>query len=1275
MASQQGQGAGGPGGYQQPQQGSMNGQFRPPAPPGTQLGRPPFPPGTNGFPGRPPPPGSQFARPSGPGLAPGQQPPQLARPGSTGPGPFPQQGRPGQPPMPNPQQRVMSPPGQGGVPAYPQQQLPPRNGGLTPAPPGEQGRASPRPGMPPMPQGARPFQPGALQGRPGVPQQQPQQGPGNPQSLHAQMSNMNLGQQGGSAAAPATALSPPPAEGAAAASSKNKRSARAYHQQEEVAPAGQQGGLGPHGYGQPQQADWQAEAAARVAAYESQLEGDADAALDQYPGQRNVLSPEQAAANQQRLASMQAQAQGQRGQLQAPGGAGGAFMQSMPITPGPPGPHTPGAPMQSGFAHQQAGQPGGISQPPHQAGQRFAGPRSKIDPDQIPAPVEAQDADQEFFDKEWFATCGRGGLPLSTTDFGAVDQGNCSPKHMRLTTYSLPFSDELASMSQLPISLVVQPFAQQRPDELPVPVVECGPSGPPRCKRCRAYINPWAIFVEGGQKWCCNLCGTATDVAPDYFCNLDMGGRRVDFEQRPELSRGTVEFRVPKEYWAVQASPPASVLLPVAPALSLTETAKLSPRPDNAPSEAFAGSTMGLGGQGGQAAKAATKAASEALSNTLTIGQGRTTVRAPRPMTYFFAIDVSFSAVRCGSLQKCIESIRETLYGPRGASGTNSEAANEEAPGFGLPHGSRVVILTFDRALHFYNLLPSLEQAQMLVVADIDEPFVPISEGLLADPWDSKSQIEGLLDSLPTMFAENSASEAALGAVVRGVQATLSTIGGQANIFLSTIPTLGPGALKHREDTKLYGTDKERNLFIPQDGWYRGVAEECVEAGIGINVFFFPSQYIDVATIGTLSGVTGGELFFHPRFDPVRDGVKLDAQIKRAVLRETGYNSTMRIRCSNGLHVTDHFGNFLQRNSTDLEFANVDADKSIAALIKHEAKLDEKQEAHFQCAILYTTASGERRVRCSNLAVPVTSLLGNVFRYADLDSTVAYFMKESISLAHTKSLRDVRHYLTERCVKILLAYRRNCASSTSPGQLILPESFKLLPLYALGINKTKAIKGGNVTSDVRTYHMRTLRGMGTNLIMSALYPRMIALHRMSDDDGEPIKIQQTNGDGSETQVEGMRIKCPPLLRPSYQRMEAHGAYLLENGDMCILWLGSQVNPRLLDDLYGVNSLEELDPRMTTLPKLPTKLSKQVRTLVQSFATQRSKPALPVFIARQNRDGMEVELANNLVEDQNNDMMSYVDYLCHVHRVISSEVSGAGNAGKTDGADAGYWRSW
>lgn len=76
----------------------------------------------------------------------------------------------------------------------------------------------------------------------------------------------------------------------------------------------------------------------------------------------------------------------------------------------------------------------------------------------------------------------------------------------------------------------------------------------------------------------------------------------------------------------------------------------------------------------------------------------------------------------------------------------------------------------------------------------------------------------------------------------------------------------------------------------------------------------------------------------------------------------------------------------------------MDADKAIAARIKHEGKLDEKVDAHFQCAVLYTSAAGQRRVRVHNLAVPVTSLLANVFRFADMDTTIAYVAKDCTSL-------------------------------------------------------------------------------------------------------------------------------------------------------------------------------------------------------------------------------------------------------------------------------------
>lgn len=36
---------------------------------------------------------------------------------------------------------------------------------------------------------------------------------------------------------------------------------------------------------------------------------------------------------------------------------------------------------------------------------------------------------------------------------------------------------------------------------------------------------------------------------------------------------------------------------------------------------------------------------------------------------------------------------------------------------------------------------------------------------------------------------------------------------------------------------------------------------------------------------------------------------------------------------------------------------------------------------------------------------------------------------------------------------------------------------------------------------------------------------------------------------------------------------------IENGEIAILWLGSAVSPQILQDLYAVENLDELDTRM------------------------------------------------------------------------------------------------
>lgn len=64
----------------------------------------------------------------------------------------------------------------------------------------------------------------------------------------------------------------------------------------------------------------------------------------------------------------------------------------------------------------------------------------------------------------------------------------------------------------------------------------------------RAYMNPHCKFTHDGHSYICNICQTENTVPSWYYSTLDMNGVRNDRLERPELSKGTVEYRVGKEF-------------------------------------------------------------------------------------------------------------------------------------------------------------------------------------------------------------------------------------------------------------------------------------------------------------------------------------------------------------------------------------------------------------------------------------------------------------------------------------------------------------------------------------------------------------------------------------------------------------------------------------------------------------------------------------------------------------------------------------------------------
>jgi len=196
------------------------------------------------------------------------------------------------------------------------------------------------------------------------------------------------------------------------------------------------------------------------------------------------------------------------------------------------------------------------------------------------------------------------------------------------------------------------------------------------------------------------------------------------------------------------------------------------------------------------------------------------------------------------------------------------------------------------------------------------------------------------------------------------------------------------------------------------------------------------------------------------------------------------------------------------------------------------------------------------------------------------------------------------------------------------------------------MTNTNKTSGGIEPTDRRIHSARMLRSCGVTETSLYLYPRIYAIHNLNPED-------------CFAHAETGQLVVPPSVRASYARVEEGGAYIVDNGQIVLMWLHAQVSPNLLEDLFGpgLNSLQALDPQTNELPVLETHLNAQVRNLLAYMATLRGSKAATIQLARQGLDGSEFEFARMLVEDRNNEQQSYVDWLVHVHRSIQMELSG------------------
>jgi len=607
--------------------------------------------------------------------------------------------------------------------------------------------------------------------------------------------------------------------------------------------------------------------------------------------------------------------------------------------------------------------------------------------------------------------------------------------------------------------------------------------------------------------------------------------------------------------------------------------------------------------------------------------------KEPQPPGIIFAIDVSYPMVKEGVVQLICANMKQILKEnlPRDSNCDQSKV--------------RVGFMTYNSKIHFYNINGAkLSQPQQMTVGDVHDMFVPLADGLLTSIEESEAVIDILMEQIPQMFSDTRETETVLGPVIQAGKEAFKAAecAGKLVVFHHNLPVAdAPGKLKNRDDRKVLGTEKEKAVLTPQSKEYSQFGQECVGVGCSVDLFLFNNAYIDVATISQVSRLTGGQLYKYTYFQQEMDGKRFLADLANNLNRPVVFDAIMRVRTSTGVRPVEFYGSFFMANTTDTELASLNSDSAIACEIKYDDKLTEEDGVYVQAALLFTSVSGQRRLRVINLALNCGSSMADMYRNCELDTIVNFTAKQSIARLMENNPKTVKEAMVANCAQILSCYRKNCASPSSAGQLILPECMKLLPLYTNCLLKSDALSGGaDVGCDDRAFLMNTISSMDIGATVAFFYPRLLPLHDIST-------------------AEEHITELPNPVRCTIEKINENGVYLLDNGIYLFLYVGLAADPNFVQEVFGVATAAQINIDMPQLEERENPLSKKVRKVVEIVRGERTRQYMRLVIVRQ-RDKLDILFRHYLCEDRagqgtsgsgSESNFSYVDFLCHMHKEI------------------------
>lgn len=482
---------------------------------------------------------------------------------------------------------------------------------------------------------------------------------------------------------------------------------------------------------------------------------------------------------------------------------------------------------------------------------------------------------------------------------------------------------------------------------------------------------------------------------------------------------------------------------------------------------------------------------------------------------------------------------------------------------------------------------------------------------------------EKVLKTLPTLFPPsneslpNSKEGSCIGAALRAALALIGDSGGKIMCFASCPPSVGPLAsigkrlnsindnsnaktanqssnFQHNKKTEANGNraqDQQALFTLKKEA--EKFSHNFALHHVSIDLILCPNVnvLVDVETMKVLTSSTSGEIILYQSFEHVHHTpLMMQAIEQKFSKRSQGWDAVMRFRISRGWKISGVHGNFCRRSNDLLIFPSINSTTSVAVFVDLDeddvpsfnstdlsmtsfssgsigsdtnSSKDSKnagQPLIFQAVLVYTTIDGERRVRVLTTGVssapPMISTAHPLLTREIID---AHAFVSALALRAFSGI-DLCNSSFSKKISDPIASLKACIESI--GRQIPDRKFAAqIAVLGMGLLRTPGLQvsgqyGSGSLGDFRAFSSDVIRRCNVKLIVKMAYPSLIRLPVDSDD-----------VDGINKQLGGISWGQP--LNLTYLSLSNHGAFLLDDGAILVLWIGSLINPNWVFEIFGI----------------------------------------------------------------------------------------------------------